>query len=54
MAKRRVILKLSGAALKDQKNNQILSIDKLQDLSKQIKTLTKTHQICIVVGGGNI
>jgi uridylate kinase len=54
MIKKRIILKLSGAALKDKKNDNILSTSKLLDLSKQIKTLSKTHQICIVVGGGNI
>jgi uridylate kinase len=54
MFKKRIILKLSGAALKDKTNDNVLSIDKLLDLSNQIKTLSKTHQICIVVGGGNI
>ena len=54
MTKTRIILKLSGAALKDKKNDNILSSTKLINLSKQIKVLSKTHQICIVIGGGNI
>jgi uridylate kinase len=54
MVKTRIILKLSGAALKNKKNANILSSSKLLGLSKQIKALTKTHQICIVIGGGNI
>jgi uridylate kinase len=54
MTKNRIILKLSGAALKDKKNDNILSVDKLNSLCKQIKILSKQYQICIVVGGGNI
>lgn len=54
MAKKRIILKLSGAALKDKKNDNILSTNKLTKLVNQIKILSKDYQICIVVGGGNI
>lgn len=54
MAKKTIILKLSGAALKNKENDNILSTSKLLNLSSQIKTLSKTYKICIVVGGGNI
>ncbi|MDR3163619.1 MAG: UMP kinase [Mycoplasmataceae bacterium] len=53
-SKQRIILKFSGAVLKDNKHNTILAVDKLNDLAKQIKRLINKYQIIIVVGGGNI
>jgi uridylate kinase len=52
--KQRIILKISGAALKDKRDNTILSKNKLLSIANQIKTLSKNYQIAIVVGGGNI
>jgi uridylate kinase len=52
--KQRIILKFSGAVLKDGANNTIISSTKLKDLASQIKNLVKNYQIIIVVGGGNI
>jgi uridylate kinase len=52
--KERILIKLSGAALKGDSNNSIFSTPKIINLVKQIKTLSKQYQIAIVVGGGNI
>ncbi|MDR0826256.1 MAG: UMP kinase, partial [Mycoplasmataceae bacterium] len=52
--KQRIILKLSGAALKCRTKDEILSATKLTNLAQQIKTLSSKYQIAIVVGGGNI
>jgi uridylate kinase len=54
MAKKRIILKISGAALKENKNNHILSSLQLQNIVKQIKLIHTKYDIAIVVGGGNI
>lgn len=52
--KQRLLIKLSGAALKDKKDGNIFSSAQLTTIAKQIKTLSKTCGIAIVVGGGNI
>jgi uridylate kinase len=52
--KDRILIKLSGAALKDKVNSSIFSTDKMVNLVQQIKQLSKLYQIAIVVGGGNI
>lgn len=54
LIKKRIVLKLSGESLKDKRKNNILSTKKLMNLAEQISRLSKMHQICIVVGGGNI
>jgi len=54
MNKKTLVLKLSGGALKDSNNPDILSTKKLIDLAKQIKLLQKDYQLTIIVGGGNI
>ncbi len=54
MAKQNIIVKLSGAALKDSDNDSILSGEKLVNLAKQLKTLSKKYNIGVIVGGGNI
>lgn len=54
MAKQNIIVKLSGAALKDESKDSILSGDKLVNLAKQLKELSKKFNIGVIVGGGNI
>ncbi|MDR0739975.1 MAG: UMP kinase [Mycoplasmataceae bacterium] len=54
MAKERIILKISGAALKESKNAHILSSLKLQSIATQIKIIHQKYDIGIVVGAGNI
>ncbi len=55
MKYQRVLVKLSGEALKDEESNSILSGDKLGDIASVIKELViKGVQVCIVVGAGNI
>jgi uridylate kinase len=49
-----IILKLSGAALRDKIGNNILSSSRLQSICKQIKQIHSKYDIGIVVGGGNI
>lgn len=51
--KQRLIIKISGASIKD-KNNSIFCNKKLLHLANQIKTLTKFYSIGVVLGGGNI
>lgn len=53
---KRILLKLSGEALKDKKNDLVLSKEVLDNLLHQVSTLVKKHkvQVAIVVGGGNI
>ncbi|MDE6477027.1 MAG: hypothetical protein K2L48_02405 [Mycoplasmoidaceae bacterium] len=54
MTKQNIIVKLSGAALKDSNNDSILSGEKLSNLAKQLIILSKKYNIGIIVGGGNI
>ena len=54
MAKQNIIVKLSGAALREKNNDAILSGGKLLNLAKQLITLSKKFNIGIIVGGGNI
>jgi uridylate kinase len=54
MIKTRLILKISGAALKNNSADQILSSEKLKDLTRQIKQIHRKYDIGIVIGGGNI
>lgn len=52
---KRVLLKLSGEALKNNKQNSIIDIDYLNLLGTTIKELTEDgYQIAIVIGAGNI
>jgi uridylate kinase len=53
MTKPRIILKISGAALKDNERH-ILSTIKLQNIATQIKKIHQKYDVAIVVGGGNI
>jgi len=55
MKYKRVLLKLSGEALKDDQSNSILSNDKLQTIAKAVRLINDSGaQVCIVVGAGNI
>ena len=54
MAYKRVLLKLSGEALKEN-SDAILSGDALQSMAEMVKKIHDTGvQICIVIGAGNI
>jgi uridylate kinase len=52
--KERILIKLSGAALKGETNESIFSTPKLINIVNQIKILSKQYQIAVVIGGGNI
>ncbi len=52
---KRIVLKLSGEALKNTSDGEPLDINILQNLSMELKEIhTMGVQICLVVGGGNI
>ena len=52
---KRLLLKLSGEALKDDDNSMILSAKKLKDFAQVIKSLHDNgFEICVVIGAGNI
>ncbi len=52
---KRIVLKLSGEALKDTANGEPLDSSILQNLALELKELHQMGtQICLVVGGGNI
>lgn len=50
--KKRILLKLTGNALLA-RDGKTLSIDTISAIAQQIKTLAKTHQFGVVIGGGN-
>src|SRR5574344_199347 len=55
MQYKRVLLKLSGEALKDEESSSIFSPEKLKEIASAIKALKNEGcQVCIVVGAGNI
>ncbi|MGI6713556.1 MAG: UMP kinase [Bacilli bacterium] len=52
---RRIILKLSGAALGDSETNRILQAQKLKEVALAIKTIVEQKvEVGVVVGAGNI
>jgi uridylate kinase len=51
--KQRIIIKISGASIKDEKNS-IFCNKKLICLAEQLKALSKIYSIGVVLGGGNI
>ncbi len=52
---KRIVLKLSGEALKDVKNGDCLDSVILNNLAQELKVIHSMGvQICLVVGGGNI
>lgn len=54
MQKPNIIVKLSGAALRDKSSDAVLSGKKLVNLAKQLISLSKKYNIGVIVGGGNI
>lgn len=50
--KKLVIIKISGASLKG--DNDIISIDFLNQLAKQLKEISLSYKVAVVLGGGNI
>src|SRR5574344_1150600 len=55
MKYKRVLVKLSGEALKDNESSSILSPDKLQGIANAIEELIQAGaQVCVVVGAENI
>lgn len=50
--KQTILLKISGEFFKD--NETIINNTKLIEIANQIKVLTKTYNIGVVIGGGNI
>ncbi|ACI60202.1 UMP kinase [Ureaplasma urealyticum] len=53
MSKQRIVIKISGACLR-QDDNSIIDVNKINDLAKQIKEISKKYIVSIVLGGGNI
>lgn len=53
MNKKRILIKLSGAALK-LNDSSFFDKAKITDLALQIKTLSSKYAIVIIIGGGNI
>ncbi len=52
---KRIVLKLSGEALKDIEKGEPLDSNILENLAKELKEVSEMGvQICLVVGGGNI
>jgi uridylate kinase len=55
MKYKRVLVKFSGEALKDEQGDSILSANKLVEVANSIKAMKdEGTEICIVVGAGNI
>lgn len=54
MNKKTILLKFSGAAIKDDANHQIIDPNKIKNLVKQIQKIKDQYNIGIVIGGGNI
>ena len=52
---KRIVLKLSGEALKDVKKGDCLDSNILKNLAVELKAVHEMGvQVCLVVGGGNI
>lgn len=52
--KKRILIKISGGAIKDTANKDIFDIKKLDAICKQIAQINKTNSVGVVLGGGNI
>ncbi len=52
--RKRILIKISGAAIGDSVNKEIFDIKKLEAICKQIAKINKTNSVGIVLGGGNI
>ncbi len=53
MRKQRIVIKISGACLK-QNDSSIIDFIKINDLAEQIEKISKKYIVSIVLGGGNI
>lgn len=52
---KRVLLKLSGEALKEKSGSQIIDVNSLDLLAKSIRAMhNKGVEICVIIGAGNI
>lgn len=52
---KRIVLKLSGEALRNKKNGDPIDPDILESICREIKKVHELNvQICLVIGGGNI
>lgn len=52
---KRILLKLSGEALKDENNNSIFNVENLEEMAGVIKELSeKGTGVAVVIGAGNI
>lgn len=49
-----IMLKLSGASLNHDDNDNIISFEILNDIAQQVKLLSQHFNVAIVLGGGNI
>ncbi len=52
--KKRILIKISGAAIRDNVHKDIFDVKKLTDICKQIALINKTNSVGVVLGGGNI
>ena len=52
--KKRILIKISGAAIRDDVHKDIFDIKKITDVCKQIAQINKTNSVGVVLGGGNI
>lgn len=52
--KKRILIKISGAAIRDDKHKEIFDLKKLEAICNQIKQINKTNSVGVVLGGGNI
>ncbi|MDQ0514194.1 uridylate kinase [Mycoplasmoides fastidiosum] len=52
--KKRILIKISGGCLQASNSSEFFDHDKLIDLCLQIKEISKTYQVGLVVGGGNL
>ncbi len=51
---KRIIVKLSGASFASEASKGIIDANFINDIAKQLVTISKNHQVGIVIGGGNI
>lgn len=52
--KKRILIKISGAAIGDPNGKEIFNVPKLTAVCKQIAKINKTNSVGVVLGGGNI
>ncbi len=52
--KNRIIVKLSGASFAGANSKRIIDAKFINDIAQQLVSIAKSHQVGIVIGGGNI